>query len=440
MVASSKLPLIRQIQKFKGDEVMSMTKVNFFGEAIETEDAEIIALDYCLTGNHTSKRDLIKKFDFKDRQISKILASVKFFQKIERSAKIAPAAISIGDNPIADKIIYSMNDTNTPPKGIVISASKGGNYTVLLLKNEELVTKPPKKGGKKCVVTEEMVIGAFKLRSENVTFPKVAEHFGVSQATIHRIIDRVYVDKFPEAYRKVDEGTPEPEQQLPLDESNDGLIEINVGPATVKCGLINERHPMPVELYVFNTFTQANLFDYPKIEEKSRDFIKAHVTFDDNGNAQQSITCYVTGLQCALAGFIKVCNEMRVNLNLMHYNASEKTYVKQVIWNCFENSVIAQILEKPLANISHKYVYKCSTENLIKCDTIYRIMITNFSKNTRDHEAWLCGDLSIATDAFNKALAQSIMSSDHIGIYLDRWDIKNGQFYKTKTMLKSQNY
>ena len=422
----------------KGDEVMPMTKVSFFGETIETEDSELIALEYCLSVNHASKRELIKKFDFKDRQVSKILTALKFFQRIERSAKIAPAAISIGDNPIADKIIYSMhNDASTPPKGIVVSSSKGGNYTVLLLKNEELVTKSPKKGGKKCVVTEEMVIGVFKLRSENVTFSKIAEHFGVSKTTIHRIID-----KFPETYRKVDErATPEPETTASLDES-DGLIEINVGPATVKCGLINERHPMPVELYVFNTFTQANLFDYPKIEERSREFIKAHVTFDDNGNAKQSITCYVTGLQCALAGFIKVCNEMGVNLNLMHYNASEKTYMKQVIWDCFESSVVAQILEKPLTNISHKYVYRNSIEKLIKCDTIYRIMITNFSKNIKEHEAWLCGDLSVATEAFNKALEQSIISSDHIGIYLDRWDMKDSQFqfYKTKTMLKSQNY
>lgn len=420
---------------------MSITKVGFFGETIETEDSELIALEYCLSVNHVSKRELIKKFDFKDRQVSKILTALKFFQRIERSAKISPAVISIGDNPIADKVIHSMhNNTSTPPKGIVVSC-KGGNYTVLLLKNEELVNKPPKKGGKKCIVTEEMVIGAFKLRSENVTFPKIAEHFGVSQATIHRIIDKVYIDKFPEAYCKVDEEiTPEPETTAPLDESNDGLIEINVGPATVKCGLINERHPMPVELYVFNTFTQVSLFDYPKIEEKSKDFIKTYVTFDDNGNAKQSITCYVTGLQCALAGFIKVCNEMKVNLNLMHYNASEKTYAKQVIWDCFESSVVAQILEKPLANISHKYIYKCSTENLIKRDTIYRITITNFSKSTRDHEAWLCGDLSIATEAFNKALAQSIMSSDHIGIYLDRWDIKDGQYFKSKTMLKSKNY
>ena len=426
----------------KGDEVMPMTKVSFFGETIETEDSELIALEYCLSVNHASKRELIKKFDFKDRQVSKILTALKFFQRIERSAKIAPAAISIGDNPIADKIIYSMhNDASTPPKGIVVSSSKGGNYTVLLLKNEELVTKSPKKGGKKCVVTEEMVIGVFKLRSENVTFSKIAEHFGVSKTTIHRIVDKVYANKFPEAYRKVDEETtPEPETTAPLDESNDGLIEINVGPATVKCGLINERHPMPVELYVFNTFTQANLFDYPKIEEKSREFIKTHVTFDDNGNAKQSITCYVTGLQCALAGFIKVCNEMGVNLNLMHYNASEKTYMKQVIWDCFESSVVAQILEKPLANISHKYVYRNSIEKLIKCDTIYRIMITNFSKNIKEHEAWLCGDLSVATEAFNKALEQSIISSDHIGIYLDRWDMKDGQFYKIKTVLKSQNY
>lgn len=425
----------------KGDEVMPMTKVSFFGKTIETEDSELIALEYCLSKNHASKRELIKKFDFKDRQVSKILTALKFFQEIERSAKIAPAAISIGDNPIADKVIYSMhNDASTPPKGIVVSSSKGGNYTVLLLKNEELVTKPPKKGGKKCVVTEEMVIGAFKLKSENITFYKIAEHFGVSKTTIHRIIDRVYANKFPEAYRKVDEGTtPEPEI-APLDESNDGLVEINVGPATVKCGLINERHPMPIEMYVFNTFTQANLFDYPKIEEKSREFIKEHVVFDDNGNAQQSITCYVTGLQCALAGFIKICNEMRVNLNLMHYNASEKTYMKQVIWDCFESSVVAQILEKPLANILRKYTYRSSTENLIRHNTIYRIMITNFSKNTREHEAWLCGDLSVATEAFNKALAQSIMSSDHIGIYLDRWDMKGGQFYKTKTILKSQNY
>ena len=118
---------------------MSMTKIGFFGETIETEDSELIALEYCLSVNHASKRELIKKFDFKDRQVSKILTAFKFFQGIERSAKIAPAAISIGDNPIADKIIYSMNDTNTPPKGIVISASKGGNYAVLLLKNDSSV-------------------------------------------------------------------------------------------------------------------------------------------------------------------------------------------------------------------------------------------------------------------------------------------------------------
>lgn len=73
----------------------------------------------------------------------------------------------------------------------------------------------------------------------------------------------------------------------------------------VKVGLINNRHPMPVQNYIFEK----------EIEGKNE------------------LVCYITGLSSVTAALVQVCAVYGVELTLMHYDRDTDEYVPQVIFS-----------------------------------------------------------------------------------------------------------
>lgn len=75
----------------------------------------------------------------------------------------------------------------------------------------------------------------------------------------------------------------------------------------VKVGLINNRHPMPVQNYIFEKEIK-NVFDFESIKNEIKEFI----------------------LEAAL---VQVCAVYGVELTLMHYDRDTDEYVPQVIFS-----------------------------------------------------------------------------------------------------------
>lgn len=82
----------------------------------------------------------------------------------------------------------------------------------------------------------------------------------------------------------------------------------------VKVGLINNRHPMPVQNYIFEKEIE-NVFDFESIKGKNE------------------LVCYITGLSSVTAALVQVCAVYGVELTLMHYDRDTDEYVPQVIFS-----------------------------------------------------------------------------------------------------------
>lgn len=113
----------------------------------------------------------------------------------------------------------------------------------------------------------------------------------------------------------------------------------------VKVGLIEGRHPLPVNTYILKEV--KNVLDFNTIEREVTDWINANITFKkvmggapnqcDYTDVQvftsvERLVVYVTGLTAVTAALIKVCSEKGVKLTLMHYDREKDKYLPQIIF------------------------------------------------------------------------------------------------------------
>lgn len=109
--------------------------------------------------------------------------------------------------------------------------------------------------------------------------------------------------------------------------------------SVVEAGLIDERHDLPCQLFVFpSALSGRMMFSYREQENRIRDFLYDNIP-QKNGGFVKDLHVYVTGLQCVLAALIKVCSEEKVNLTLKHWNNLTGDYANQRIFTDFYDPV-----------------------------------------------------------------------------------------------------
>lgn len=90
----------------------------------------------------------------------------------------------------------------------------------------------------------------------------------------------------------------------------------------VKVGLINNRHPMPVQNYIFEKEIE-NVFDFESIKNEIKEFILekvgVHTVLNHGINQTDAL--------------VQVCAVYGVELTLMHYDRDTDEYVPQVIFS-----------------------------------------------------------------------------------------------------------
>lgn len=101
----------------------------------------------------------------------------------------------------------------------------------------------------------------------------------------------------------------------------------------VKVGLINNRHPMPVQNYIFEKEIK-NVFDFESIKNEIKEFILekvgVHTVLNHGINQTDSQSVSVYSVTAAL---VQVCAVYGVELTLMHYDRDTDEYVPQVIFS-----------------------------------------------------------------------------------------------------------
>lgn len=110
---------------------------------------------------------------------------------------------------------------------------------------------------------------------------------------------------------------------------------LNNEDAVVRVGLCKDRHNMAVTKFIYNTLSDTEMFDYKYLYDKVLGFINCNCKKPDG--TYRSIHLYCTGIQCALASVIKACYDMKVNLALYHYSANKNSYMRQDMWNFYDD-------------------------------------------------------------------------------------------------------
>jgi len=90
----------------------------------------------------------------------------------------------------------------------------------------------------------------------------------------------------------------------------------------LKVGLIEGRHPMPVDEYVFETLPREGSLaeKIPKLTDIANSWIES------KGDAK--IDLYVTGMTPVLTAFLRAWGN-KAGLSLLHYDASNKDYWRE---------------------------------------------------------------------------------------------------------------
>lgn len=220
---------------------------------------------------------------------------------------------------------------------------------------------------------------------------------------------------------------------------------------TIKVGLIKDRHPMPVNKYIFEEEIDSDsMFNYKHLDSIISQFILNNInikTVDNVCVADKSLCVYVTGLQCALASLIKICSNYNVPLTLMHYNIATDSYESQVIFK--SNDTILDVDSFSCIPGDIYFTENCPNYEVAKkSDFIYLLKETRRKKedngylNLVSENTYIFKDVNLAWEEYlNICKKASWNNSEEISIYLDKGIINNNDSYvRSDTLARSYNF
>lgn len=316
-------------------------------------------------------------------------------------------------------------DTEIIPAFSMYSATvEDPNINVLeTVAEEEVCEEEAKSPKKRKFLTDEEKRTVMEFFQDGYTGEEIAELLDVSISTIYRVKSK--------SKKQKSEKTHDKKQQdlVPLSKSN------------IRVGLVADRHNMPVNDYIFKSALGEDLmFDYDKIENICREYIEDMIDFDQEGNAEQSLVVYVTGIQCVLSSLIKVTNEMRVNLTLRHYDSKTESYHTHVIWDRFNKVDLPPSISEMLVNSRNSFTYKCNVKELMDNKTLVKVakVYKDMDGKTKYQDIILCKDTSCAFEVMQDVLSNLDRSdrTQKIAIFASGYDFKNGKFIKNGIDIK----
>lgn len=212
-----------------------------------------------------------------------------------------------------------------------------------------------------------------------------------------------------------------------------------------KAGMVKDRHIIPCNTFIFESFKDFELFDFDKMNETVGEFLDSNIKLIENEKGElvgsKALHVYVTGLTSALASIIKMCYERKINLTLLHYDHSKGIYQKQVIWDEFIN----ERNEKQIFNNNGTLTfYNCDFES-IKKNNFYMVTIVEFKSRRQQQDKVenivVFDDYSFVWPYYGNLITE-IMNNNKkkIGIFADLCSINNGTLNRIKRLSANSNF
>ena len=308
----------------------------------------------------------------------------------------------------------------------------------------------------KIKLTDELIAEIKEARELKMSYAEIGQMFNIGKSTIYRALKKIQEEEARSDNKNEDADTIMVSTILTTTETvvaenvNVGTAEdfdvgLNLYPIGnglhIKCGLVKERHEMPCQLYVFDeALSEQLMFDYKAQLTTCEHFIDSNIKFNKDGSACQDIVCYVTGIQCALAAFIKACHNKKVNLILRHYNSRFTKYAYQSIWSEFGEpypDYVASLIGQSLA--AYTYGHRLSE---IDTSHLYTVCVVTYDANNAPITViYICSTLA---DAYrvNYTIVEDLMYK-HNGsyqIYLEERTLNSKESgYTSEKILKTCN-
>ena len=137
------------------------------------------------------------------------------------------------------------------------------------------------------------------------------------------------------------------------------------------CGMIANRHDMPVDTYLFQSISGELSSNYAVQYDVAVQRLKDVTGMKEDGSrAYNGIYLYVTGLPSIMATIIKACSDLKLGLILMQYRP-DRHYHHQIIFTVDENPCppeLERVYHCPL------YTYGCLTQDFINIRKGYEVI------------------------------------------------------------------
>lgn len=292
--------------------------------------------------------------------------------------------------------------------------------------------------------TQEVIDKIVRLLKEGKLNKKqISEECGVSYSTVYR-----YESEYGLRKRKASSSKQNKNTDIKKSEETKGntVVVSNIKREVIEVGLINQRHEeIPTNRYIYYNIDSVTMFNYNKLDNIVTQFLYNNIKFkkDDMGEAAANadLVVYVTGLTYALASVIKVCNIFKVNLTLMHYNISDRTYYPQIIWNSFGKNFIQNIF----SDSKQITMYNCEYKDINKSQNIYYLYIVDFkSKNKymRDKTTIVCSNEKDLIDQFGETVKSLLAEAGNTKktVYAYRGKLCNGTLNDTEKINQFSNF
>lgn len=190
---------------------------------------------------------------------------------------------------------------------------------------------------------------------------------------------------------------------------------------TITAGLIKDRHPLPVDKYIFDNIDSQLMFNYNKLDIIVKEFIDKY-----NISSNTDLVVYVTGLVSANASLIKVCSENNINLTLMHYDEDTGIYKAQTIFSSDKYSKFNSYF----SDSTFIALYECNEDVIKSGNEFWKIKIVDFNssdKNNRNIETIIFDNKEKVWREFSKLINVVMVERSRKTIYVDRcnWDEVN---------------
>lgn len=209
--------------------------------------------------------------------------------------------------------------------------------------------------------------------------------------------------------------------------------------SVIKCGLIADRHDMPVSDFVFSRSLDSDLmFDFDRQYRMVEAFLRTRIKFE-GGAADKEVICYVSGLQSPLVTLIRVCDVLHVKLTIMHFNMSTSTMWSAQQANNYPSPANKNVekLETLFSRSRNVYSFGITDDQILSVvnqPIVYSVGVVTYAKRRRGEalkalyvDRYICKSYDDAFKLYPELLKRSRNSQDFISVVVQEMAFeKNG--------------